>query len=82
MVRPTWKETKFWLEAVSWVSPTWNVDVKVIAAQFWPCGMLKMLVVKFPTPVTDEVKVTFVVAEAKIIGEVPFDIETTTELYD
>jgi hypothetical protein len=67
---------------VSWVVPTWNVEVKVIDAQLLPCGMGNVMVVKLPTPVTDEVKVTEVVPDELIIGALPFHIWTTTEPYD
>ena len=51
-------------------------------AQLLPCGMGKVMVVKLPTPVTDEVRVTCVFPVELIIGELPFHIWTTTELYD
>jgi len=44
--------------------------------------MGNVMEVKLPTPVTDEVRVIEVVPLALIIGEVPFHICTTTELYD
>ena len=66
-----WIGSMFCADAVSSVTPTWNVDVKSTAAQSCPCGIMKVILVKFPIPVTDEVRVISVGPVALIAGERP-----------
>ncbi len=64
------------------VLPTWNVEVKPVAAKFLPVGMKRFSVLKFPIEASEEVIVTLVRGDVTLTVGKPEALrsDTTTEL--